>query len=197
METQAWQDYEITLQALKERGAEGFLILFRAQESDAFYWLNLAGWNNTRHAIEKEIDGRRSIIGEGSDGSIESGRWYDIRIRCEGNHIQCWLDGDKVIDVRDDNDPYLTGMIGLGTWGTHARFRKIKVTSLDGSQELFSGLPEVPAQEVAVDFWSPFGSGKAQRVKDALNNEYSVELTSDGSPTGIEQGDFRFKKQAL
>jgi alpha-N-arabinofuranosidase len=171
------------------------LIIFRATDTDAFYWLNLAGWNNTRHAIEKEIDGRRSIIGEGSDGRVESGRWYDIRIRCEGNHIQCWLDGNQVIDVRDNNNPYLTGMIGLGTWGTHARYRNIKVTSLDGSRELFAGLPEAPAHKVEVDFWTPFGSGSIQRVKDALNNEYAVELTSDGSPTGIEQGNFRFKKQ--
>jgi alpha-N-arabinofuranosidase len=191
----AWQDYELSLQALKQRGAEGFLIIFRAAEADAFYWLNLAGWNNTRHAIEKETGGRRRTIGEGRDGRVESGRWYDIRIRCEGNHIECWLDGDQIIDIRDNNDPYLSGMIGLGTWGTHARYRKIKVTSLDGSKELFSGLPEVPAHKVAVDFWTPFGTGTVQRVKDALNNEYAVELTSDGSPTGIAQGDFRFKKQ--
>src|SRR5690606_35991368 len=45
-------------------------------------------------------------------------------------------------------------------------------------------------------FWAHFGSGTARRVSDALNNDYSVELTSDGSPTGIQQANFRFTRQA-
>lgn len=191
----SWKDYEITLQALKEGGAEGFMVLFRAQDSDNFYWLNLGGWGNTRHAIEKENDGGRGAIGQGSEGEIETGRWYDIRVRCEGNHIQCWLDGEQIIEMRDDDNPFLTGMIGLGTWGTQARYRNIQITSLDGSTELFSGVPELPAKEFEIDFWTHFGSGGAQRVRDALNNEYSVKLTSDGGPTGIEQTNFRFKPQ--
>ena len=191
----SWKDYELTLQARKERGAEGFLVLFRAQDNDSFYWLNLGGWNNTRHAIEKESDGRRREIGRSRNGRIETGRWYDVRIRCEGNHILCWLGEDQIIDLRDDNNPYLTGMIGLGTWGTHARYRNIKVTSLEGSKELFSGLPELPAKGFEADFWTHFGSGRAERVKDAPNNQYSVQLTSEGTPTGIEQGHFRFIPQ--
>ncbi|HRZ58773.1 MAG TPA: hypothetical protein P5525_25320, partial [Candidatus Paceibacterota bacterium] len=39
----AWEDYELTLQALKERGSEGFMVLFRVQDDDSFYWLNLGG----------------------------------------------------------------------------------------------------------------------------------------------------------
>lgn len=191
----SWQDYEITLQGLKESGAEGFMVLFRAQDSDEFYWLNLGGWGNTRHAIEKERNGSRGAIGPDRDGRIESDRWYDIRIRCEGNRIQCWLDGEQIIDMRDANNPFLSGMVGLGTWGTQARYRNLEVKSLDGSEVLYSSLPDLPEQEFEIDFWTHFGEGGAQRVGDALNNEYSVELTGDGSPTGIEQADFRFKPQ--
>ncbi|MAT68695.1 MAG: hypothetical protein CMJ58_04155 [Planctomycetaceae bacterium] len=190
-----WQDYEFTLQARKDRGVEGFMVLFRAQDDDSFYWLNLGGWGNTRHAIEKENDGGRGAIGRGSNGRIAEGRWYDIRIRCEGNHIQCWLDGERMIDMRDENRPYLSGMVGLGTWGTQARYRNLKVTSLDGAEVLFSGFPELPAAELAVDFWSPLGAGEAERVDDALNNDFSLQLTSDSAATGIEQHNFRFQPQ--
>lgn len=191
----AWKDYELTLQARKERGSEGFLVLFRAQDPDSFYWLNLGGWNNTRHAVEKESKGRRRGLGRGRDGGIQTGRWNDIRIRCEGNRIQCWLNGEPIIDLRDDSNPYLAGMIGLGTWGTHARYRNLKVTSLDSSTELFSGLPELPAKGFAADFWTHFGSGRAERVRDGLNNDFSVQLTGDGGPTGIEQRKFQFIPQ--
>jgi alpha-N-arabinofuranosidase len=192
----SWKNYELSLQALKEGGAEGFLVLFRAKDDDNFYWLNLGGWGNTRHAVEKETNGSRREIGSSTQGRIERNRWYDLRIRCEGNHIQCFLDGDQIIDIEDNNNPFLTGMIGLGTWGTQARYRNIEVTSLDGSTVLYSGLPEIPAQAFEVDFWTAFGSGHAERVTDALNNDYSVELTRVGDdPTGIEQGNFRFIPQ--
>lgn len=191
----SWKDYELTLQARKDSGAEGFLILFRAEDSDSFYWLNIGGWGNTRHAIEKETEGRRRGLGRGTDGRIETGRWYDLRIRCEGDRLQCWLGDHEIIDVRDNDSPHLTGMIGLGTWGTQARYRNLKVTSLDGSTEFFSGLPELPARGFEADFWTHFGNGAAERVTDAVNNQYSVALTGDGSPTGIEQADFRFVPQ--
>ena len=55
-----WKDYEVRLEALKERGAEGFMVLFRATDADNFYWLNIGGWGNSRHAIEKEVDGNKT-----------------------------------------------------------------------------------------------------------------------------------------
>ena len=191
-----WEDYEIRLEALKERGAEGFMVLFRAEDADNFYWLNIGGWGNSRHAIEKGVDGNKHRIGPEVEGSIEEGRWYEIRIRCEGDHIQCWLDAKKIIDMRDRRSPYLAGQIGLGTWGTAARYRNIRVTSLDGQTELYADIPDVPKRELMVDFWTTFGEGKSERVQDALNNQYSVQITTGGTPTGLQQDNFCFKKQA-
>ena len=140
----AWKDYEVTIEVRKERGNEGFIVIFRAQDARSFYWVNFGGWSNTRHAIEKQVNRRRVAISPNQDGRIESGRWYKVRIRVEGSHIQCWLDGEKVIDMEDDDAPFLNGSIGLATYGTSSRFRSIRVTSLDGSNELFAGTPEVP-----------------------------------------------------
>ena len=192
----SWDDYELTLQAHKGRGAEGFLILFRASDEENFYWLNLGGWGNSRHAVEKESDGRRREVGRGTNGHIEDDRRYDIRVRVEGDRLQCWLDGEEVVDVRDNRRPHLKGMIGLGTWGTQARYCNIKVVTLDGSQTLFEGLPEVPARELSVDFWTPIGSGQIERVEDAWNNDFSVAIVADGDPAGLRQDNFRLQRQA-
>ncbi|MFC5050271.1 DUF1080 domain-containing protein [Rubritalea spongiae] len=41
--------------------------------------------------------------------------WNTIVIRCEGNHIQTWLNGEKRVDFRDENKDHDTreGFIGL------------------------------------------------------------------------------------
>lgn len=191
----AWSDYEITLEARKDGGSEGFLIVFRAPDNNNFYWLNIAGWNNTQHAIEKEVSGGRSVVASAS-GSINSDQWYDIRIRCEGNYIQVWLDDSLLFDYTDESSAYLTGMMGLGTWSTQARYRNIQVTDLSGSTVLFSGLPALPGNAFGADFWTVFGTGTATMSTDARNDDYSVEIAGDGSATGLQQDDFKFIQQA-
>jgi alpha-N-arabinofuranosidase len=190
-----WTDYEVTLEARKESGAEGFMVLFRVEDSNNFYWLNLGGWGNTQHAIEKEVNGGRNTIGSQVPGSVSSGQWYTIRIRCEGSRFRCWLDDDQVLDVTNNFNPHASGGIGLGTWATQARYRNIRVTSLDGSTELFSGLPTLLPADFSADFWDTFGDGQISVSGDALNNDNSVRIVGDGSATGVEQDDYMFTEQ--
>jgi alpha-N-arabinofuranosidase len=192
----AWTDYELTLQAQKTGGNEGFLILFRAPNSDNFYWLNLGGWNNTLHAIEKEVNGGRSVVTSQVSGSITTGQWYDIRVLCEGNHFQVWLDENPVFDYTDTGSAFLTGNVGVGTWSTQARFRNIQVTNLSGSTVLFSGLPTLEGNPFGAGFWTAFGTGTALMSTDAKNDDYSVQITGDGSAAGLQQDDFKFIQQA-
>ncbi len=195
----SWTDYEMTLQARKDKGNEGFLILFRAVDSDNFYWANLGGWENTRHAIEKEIDGSRSTIGVSANGSIPTGQWVDIRIRCEGNRFRVWLDEstnpDPILDVTNNSRPFLTGRVGLGTWATAARFRNIQVTQIPGSTVLYSGLPALPGTAFNASYWTFFGDGEAAMQTDALNDDFSVRIVANGTPTGLVQDNFAFIPQ--
>jgi len=90
----SWTDYTYSLKARKLGGAEGFLILFRVRDENRKSWWNIGGWGNQRHAIEMG-----GIIGRDVPGSIETGRWYDIRIELKGDNIKCYLDGKLVHDV--------------------------------------------------------------------------------------------------
>ncbi len=85
-----WTDYTLTLKARKISGSEGFLILFHITDDDDRIWWNLGGWNNTRHGIE--------MGGTVSDtpGSIETGRWYDIKVEVLGQSVTCYLDGKRI-----------------------------------------------------------------------------------------------------
>ena len=148
-----WTNYIYSLEARKDGGSEGFLIMFRAN-GDQFYWLNLGGWGNTRHQLEK---GQGNPVGPQYPGSIITGVWYGIRIVCNGNHIQCYLnDGSgevQIIDYTDTSSPYLSGQVGVGTWSTQARFRNFLVRSFEIGSAIYSGLPDPTA--VTMPNWDP------------------------------------------
>jgi alpha-L-arabinofuranosidase len=103
----AWTDYTITLQARKLGGAEGFLIMFRVRDDDNWYWWNIGGWGNTRHAVERSIGGSKMLACPQVHGSVETGRWYDIRIEVQGARIRCYLDGQLIHDFEDAPMPAL------------------------------------------------------------------------------------------
>lgn len=183
-----WRDYEYTLEAKKKRGSEGFLIMFRVAEADQFYWYNLGGWNNQRHALEKGVKGARwSVVGPGVEGKIETDSWYRIRVRCEGRRIQIWLDDEQVLDFTDEQGPHLAGAVGLGTWNTAAMYRNIRIKSLQGGT-LFEGLPEPMQPTITAKYWDSYGQGDFQLVRDEpLNCELAQKVVSEGDEAGMEQ----------
>jgi alpha-L-arabinofuranosidase len=90
----SWGNYTYSLKARKLGGEEGFLIPFLVRDETAKCWWNIGGWGNKRHALE--MDG---IQGGEKNGSIETGRWYDIRIELTATGIKCFLDNELIHDV--------------------------------------------------------------------------------------------------
>ncbi|MCX7006575.1 MAG: alpha-L-arabinofuranosidase, partial [Kiritimatiellaeota bacterium] len=78
-----WKDYTLTLEARKISGGEGFLILFAAPND------------------------------KDADGTIETGRWYDIKIELQGPRIRCYLDGKLVHDLKSGGVKSLYAVAGL------------------------------------------------------------------------------------
>jgi alpha-N-arabinofuranosidase len=186
----AWTDYEYTLEAQKTGGAEGFLILFRAAAANDFYWYNIGGWGNVRHQLEKASGSGRGAVGPQVEGRIETDKWYRIRVRCQGNRLQIWLDDKQVLDYTDRRSPHLTGRAGVGTWSTTAKFRNIKVSDLDG-KVLFEGLPPAPQQVFGARHWSASGPGKATiETSNAFNSNAYARIVADSGQTGLTQDEF-------
>ncbi|MHB8900648.1 MAG: alpha-L-arabinofuranosidase C-terminal domain-containing protein [Thermoguttaceae bacterium] len=189
-----WTDYEFTVEASKTGGEEGFLILVRALNKQEFYWANLGGWGNAGHALERGVKGggRWGVVSRRRDGRIEEGRWYRIRARCEGPHIQVWLDDEPVIDYTDDGKGPARGKAGVGTWATQARFRNFKVVSLDG-KVLHEGLPPIPAAAAGLaPAWSTMGAAKVSASGDnPLNGVWCRKIETQGSFGGLQQQPMR------
>lgn len=86
----------LTLRARKTGGAEGFVIAFGGSDKNS-YWFNAGGWRNQRHGLQYGTGDTRSILEE-TAGSIEEGRWYDVKIELTPGRITCSLDGKVVLD---------------------------------------------------------------------------------------------------
>lgn len=191
-----WTDYEYTVEARKTGGNEGFLILFRVESDDDFYWYNLGGWGNTRHALERGVsgEGRWHTVEPGREGNIETDRWYRVRVRCEGPHLQVWLDNQKLLDFRDTTHPHLRGRVGVGTWVTSAQYRNLRVTTLTGDT-LWEGLPtNLSAAETAAG-WTTYGNGRFHWSREQpLNGTFCQEVESTGDECGVAQTPFCARK---
>jgi alpha-L-arabinofuranosidase len=94
-------DYDITLQATKTAGAEGFLIAFGVKDLDNTFWWNLGGWNNTQGAVEKISGGGKEQLITRPD-TVETGRTYDLRVEVRGITVRLFVDGQLWGGLTDD-----------------------------------------------------------------------------------------------
>ncbi len=97
---ETWTDYTLTTKARKIAGGEGFLIIFGHKGGDRYWW-NIGAYGNTRHEIEMN----QAVIGRAVDGTIESDKWYDIKLQVEGQHVRAWLNGELVHDIQLPQPP--------------------------------------------------------------------------------------------
>lgn len=94
----AGDHYTVKFRARKDAGNEGFMVVFNYTDADNYCWINLGGWGNTQHGIERISGGGKSQI-ETKPGKIEEGRWYDVTLQMAGDSLKCWLDRDLVFDT--------------------------------------------------------------------------------------------------
>ncbi len=140
----AWQDYEFTVDMMRVEGKDQGAVGFRVADGN-FY---MFGIGTTRAANQCYAE-----VHEGSDWSnvgtweyqTYNHNWYTIRVRLEGDHVQCFLkDGDTEFNVFDFSDNrFGNGCVALRVYKSAFRFRNIKVTSLDG-KVLWEGMPALP-----------------------------------------------------
>jgi alpha-L-arabinofuranosidase len=96
-----WEDYTVTVKARKIAGREGFLVLFHVHDNDNYLWFNVAGWSNTRCAVEQTEDGDKNEIGTASPFSVEPNKWYDLRVEIHDNSVKCYVDDKLLAEVPD------------------------------------------------------------------------------------------------
>lgn len=90
------ENYTLELQAMKTAGSEGFLIPFNYEDSNNYIFWNIGGWNNTQSAVQRVVDGTKTTVSDNVANTIESNRWYDIKIIADEKYAYCYLDGNLI-----------------------------------------------------------------------------------------------------
>jgi alpha-L-arabinofuranosidase len=91
----SWTDYTITLKARKLSGENGFQIYFHNLGKNERVRWDMGGYGNSVHFMEI------GVTSASMPATIESDRWYDIRIEIRGSTVKGYLDGKLIQEVSD------------------------------------------------------------------------------------------------
>ena len=91
---QKFRNVTLTVKAKKIDGKEGFIVATgKNLIAGGGEWVIFGGWVNTQHGIEQPPFAIKKV-----PGSIEQGRWYDVKVECMDDRIRAWLDGRLVVE---------------------------------------------------------------------------------------------------
>ena len=182
------RDGEFTVEARKIEGAGPLLIGVHGGSVMAA----LGGGENQRHELRRhtfnKVENQPVITGlQTNAGGIATGRWYSIRMICQGTNVRLWLDGQPVFDVSDTVGQQF-GQVCVGVQDGRAEFRHFKIVGVN-QNEFFRGLP-APARH-----WQAVGNGEITLDdQNPLNDGHSLKIKAAASEFGVEQTSFSLRQ---
>jgi hypothetical protein len=92
---------------------QGGGIVWRYLDANNYY---LARMNplEDNFRVYKVVAGKRSKECQDASVKVPAGTWHTLKIKMVGDHIECFLDGQKLLDVHDDSIT-AAGQVGLWT----------------------------------------------------------------------------------
>ncbi len=104
-------DLTVSLKALDGDLDQGGGPVWRYQDADNYYVCRVNPLEDN-FRVYKLVEGRRIQLAT-ADVQAPTGRWHTIRAVQQGNHIQCYLNGKLLLEVKDDT---LAGPGKIGVW---------------------------------------------------------------------------------
>lgn len=118
-----WEDYLAEFYITPECGS-CHMVNVRVQGAIRSYGIGFG--TNDKFGLYKNENGYRALAE--TDFSWELGKEYVISVHCKKNHFVVFLDGEQILEITDETEPYLTGGIGLSVQnGSHVSSGKIQV----------------------------------------------------------------------
>jgi hypothetical protein len=104
-------EMSVALKAIRGDNDQGGGIVWRYQDTDNYY---IARMNplEFNYRVYKVVAGVRKELKRKEKLKVKDGVWYTLKIKQDGNHIECFLDGNKMLDAKDDTFKK-AGKVGL------------------------------------------------------------------------------------
>jgi hypothetical protein len=165
---QGWTDYTMSVDLLS-RDDDGIGVMFRYKDKDNYYRFSMDQQRGYRRLMKK-VDGEATLLAE-DDVSYEQNKWYTFRVNLTGDHLEIFIDGQRIFDVTDGS--LKAGRIGLYSWGNaRSDFRNLLMT-------LHSGWVVVDEGEVAgPSSWS---------VKEGMIRQSSPIKSANGERSALDR----------
>jgi hypothetical protein len=103
----------VAFKANKGKKDQGGGIVWRYQDADNYYIARMNPLEDN-FRVYKVVAGKRSAEFQNAEVKIPAGEWHTVKIKQVGDHIECFLDGKKHLDVKDDSITK-AGKVGLWT----------------------------------------------------------------------------------
>jgi 3-keto-disaccharide hydrolase len=109
------KDVEIAIafKAVRGKKDQGGGIVWRYQDANNYYVARMNPLEDN-FRVYKVVAGRRSKEFQSADVKVPTGEWHTLKIKHVGDHIECFLDGKKYLDVREKTIDK-AGKVGLWT----------------------------------------------------------------------------------
>ena len=94
-------EVSVAFKAIKGEKDQGGGIVWRYQDANNYYVARMNPLEDN-FRVYKVVGGRRGKEFQNADVKIPVGEWHTLKVRMVGDHIECFLDDKKYLDVKDD-----------------------------------------------------------------------------------------------
>jgi hypothetical protein len=115
VEDTKYKDVEakVSFKAVKGKKDQGGGIVWRYQDANNYYVARMNPLEDN-FRVYKVVAGKRAKEFQSATVKVPAGEWHTLAIKQVGDHIECFLDGKKHLDVKDDTFKE-AGKVGLWT----------------------------------------------------------------------------------
>jgi hypothetical protein len=103
----------VSFKAMKGEKDQGGGIVWRYQDADNYYVARMNPLEDN-FRVYKVVGGKRSKEFQDAEVKVKAGEWHTLKIKHVGDHIECFLDDKKYLDVKDASINK-AGKVGLWT----------------------------------------------------------------------------------
>ena len=103
----------VAFKAIKGDKDQGGGIVLRYQDANNYYVARMNPLEDN-FRVYKVVGGKRSAQFQDAEVKVKAGEWHTLKIKMDGDHIECFVDGKKYLDVKDGSIAN-AGKVGLWT----------------------------------------------------------------------------------